>query len=283
MSSTDPLPQASARSPFAGCAIFIAAFLVMVFLIGFSVLTLFRQFNEIARFTSEKPAPVAVTPIENQEAVLNALAGRIELFRQALGGDQGAELALTPDEINLAIAAYEPFKDLRGTFRVLEADQGQLRIAISFPLNGKPRLTRGDEKGIVTSDPRHLNGTLIAKPGLLKKEVVLKLDDLVVPGAAVPREFIDQMSPYRITERYLTDPVLGPAMGKLTRVEVKDGRLVLAKVPGEVPADLITDAQVDSATGKFFSFLGIAAVVFLTFAGVMIFIGLRAKAAKSRS
>lgn len=282
MSTQDPVPQASARSPFAGCAIFIAAFLVMVFLIGFSVLTLFRQFNEIARFTSENPAPVAISPIEGQEASLNALAGRIELFRQALGGDQGAELALTPEEINLAIAAYEPFKDLRGTFRVLSAEEGVLRIAISFPLNGKPRLTREEEKGIVTSDPRHLNGTLIAKPGLLKREVVLKLEDLQVTGAAVPREFIDQMSPYRITERYLADPVLGPAMGRLTRVEVKDGKLILAKVPGEVPADVITDAQVDTATGKFFTFLGIAACVFLAFAATMIFIGLRAKAAKSR-
>lgn len=254
----------------------------MVFLIGFSVLTLFRQFNEIAKFTSEKPVPVAVSPIEGQEAALNDLAGRIELFRQALGGDQAAELALTPEEINLAIAAYEPFKDLRGTFRLLSAEGGVLRIAISFPLNGKPRLARGDEPGWVASDTRYLNGTLLAKPGLLKREVILQLDDLQVPGAAVPPEFINQMSPYRITERYLADPVLGPAMGKLTRVEVKEGRLVLAKVPGEVPADLITDAQVDTATGKFFTFLAIAACVFLAFAATMIFIGLRAKAAQSR-
>lgn len=281
MSSNHPVTQASARSPFAGCAIFITAFLVMVFLIGFSVLTLFRQFNEIARFTSEKPSPVAVSPIENQEAALNALAGRIELFRQVLGSDQAAELALTPEEINLAIAAYEPFKDLRGTFRLLSADEGVLRIAISFPLNGKPRLARGDEPGWVASDARYLNGTLLAKPGLLKREVVLQVDHIEVPGAAVPREFIDQMSPYRITERYLADPVLGPAMAKLTRVEVKEGRLLMAKTPGEVPADLITDAEVDRATGKFFTFLAVAACLFLAFAGTMIFIGLRAKARRS--
>ena len=56
----------SARSPFAGCAILIAALAVMVFLIGFSVLTLFRQFNEIAKFTGEKPIPIEISSIEGK-------------------------------------------------------------------------------------------------------------------------------------------------------------------------------------------------------------------------
>ena len=89
MSPTPPntlRQDASARSPFAGCAILIAALAVMVFLIGFSVVTLFRQFNEIAKFTAEKPVPVEVSPLENQEAGLNNLAERVEAFRQQLGG-----------------------------------------------------------------------------------------------------------------------------------------------------------------------------------------------------
>ena len=55
MNQPKPVKDDSARSPFAGCAILIAALAVMVFLIGFSVLTLFRQFNEIAKFTDTKP------------------------------------------------------------------------------------------------------------------------------------------------------------------------------------------------------------------------------------
>lgn len=273
---------ASARSPFAGCAILIIALLVMVFLIVFSVFTLFRQFNEIARFTGTAPVPVEVSALEDREAALNSLAEKIEVFRQQLAGTSEATLSLDPEEMNLAIAAYEPFKDLRGTFRVLTATDGALRIAISFPLNGKPRLTRDGEAGWVTSDPRYLNATMIAKPGLLQREVVLQLDDLLVPGASVPREFIGQMSPYRITERYRTDPQLGPAMAKLTRVAVTDGKLVLARVPGETPADMITDEKVDSASGRLFLFLGIAACLFLIFAGTIVFVGLRTKAAKTR-
>jgi hypothetical protein len=204
----------------------------------------------------------------------------VEIFRQQLAGDSQATLALSPEDLNLAIAAYEPFKELRGTFRVMGIEGESVRIAISFPLNGKPRLAREGEPGWIASDSRFLNGILVARPQLLKHEVVLSLDAIDVPGKKVAPEFIGQMSPYRITERYLTDPAIGPAMAKLTRVGIADGKVVLTRVPGENPADKITDAQVDSASGRLFTTLGIAAAIFLAFAGVIVFIGVRAKAGK---
>jgi hypothetical protein len=122
---------------------------------------------------------------------------------------------------------------------------------------------------------------MVARPNLLKREVILSLDTIEVPGKKVAPEFIDQMSPYRIAERYLTDPVLGPAMAKLTRVAVADGKLVLTRRPHETPADFITDAQVDSASSRLFSALGIVAACFLAFAGIIVFIGLKAKSRKT--
>ncbi len=273
--------ETSARSPFAGCAILIVALLVMVFLVVFSTATLFRQYNEIAGFTSDKPVPLAVSPLENHETELNTLAERMEAFRQDLTKNSGGSLALTPEEMNLAIAAYDHFKDLRGTFRVLSVEGESLRIGISFQLNGKPRRTRGGEKGWIASDPRYLNGTLVVRPALLKREVVLRIDRIEVPGATVPREFIEQMSPYRITERYLNDGVLGPAMAGLTRVGISDGKWVLSSVPGETPADLITNDQVDFASRRLFTLLGIGACAFLLFAGIIVFFGLRTKVARS--
>jgi hypothetical protein len=270
-------PQATARSPFAGCAILIAALLVMVFLVVFSVFTLFRQFAEIEKFTADKPQALEVSKLEDQDAALNQLAEKLETFRQQLADDEETSLVLTPDEMNLAIAAYEPLKELRGTFRVIAADGETLRIAISFPLNGKPRLARDGEPGWLASDPRYLVGTLVARPALAKRELILRIDGIEVPGATVPREFIGQMSPYRISERYLTHPVIGPAMAALTRAGVEDGKLRLDRIPGENPADAISDAEVDSAGTRFFTILGVAASLFLVFAGVVIFIGLRAK------
>ena len=271
--------DASARSPFAGCVILIAALLVMVFLIVFSTVTLFRQFNEIAKFTAAKPVPVEVAVLDNQEPALNGLAERLESFRQQLTRDEPAVLALTPADMNLVIAAYEPFRDFRGTLRVAAVEGDTLRLAIAFPLNGKPRLARKDERGWITSDPRYLNGTLVARPVLSNREVVLQIDSLQVAGAQVPQEFIDQMSPYRISERYLTDPVLGPAMARLTRLGLAEGKLVLTRVPGETPSDVIGNAQVDSASHRFFRVLGLVACAFLSFAGLIVWLSLRRKPA----
>lgn len=282
MNPPQPIKDESARSPFAGCAILITALAVMVFLIGFSVLTLFRQFNEIEKFTGEKPVPIEVSPVENQEPALNELAERIEIFRQGLAGDTEASLALSAVDLNLAIAAYDAFKELRGTFRVIGIEGETVRIAISFPLNGKPRFAREDEPGWIASDSRFLNGTMVARPSLLSREIVLALNAIEVPGKKVAPEFIEQMSPYRITERYLLDPVLGPAMAKLTRVGVADGKVIFTRNPKEKPVDLITDSQVDSASRRLFKTLGIAAACFLIFAGIIVFIGVRAKARKSR-
>ena len=54
-------------------------------------------------------------------------------------------------------------------------------------------------------------------------------------------------------------------------------------MPGETPSDMITDEQVDSASSRLFTMLGIAAACFLAFAGIVVFIGLRAKARKARN
>lgn len=269
--------DSSARSPFAGCAILIAALLVMIFLVVFSIVTLFRQFNEIAKFTGEKPILIEVSTLDDQEPSLNRLAERLEAFRQQLDGDKETTLALSADDLNLAIAAYNPFADLRSTFRIAAIEGDTLRIAISFPLNGKPRFTKKGESGWIASDSRFLNGYLIARPILLKRELVLQLDDIEVPGAAVPQEFIEQMSPYRITERYLSDSLLGPTMAKLTRVGISDGKLVLTRIPGEPGANEISNEQVDYASNRFFVILGVAACVFLLFAGFVIFLGFRRK------
>jgi hypothetical protein len=275
--------KTSDRSPLSGCAILLTALMVMVFLVVFSVMTLFRQYDEIVKFTSAEPKALEIESIENRKTELNALKGRMILFHEGLMGDGEASLALTPDEINLAINAFDAFRDLRGNFRVVGIDGDKLRIAICFRLNGKPRLGRPGEDAWMTSDPRFLIGTLVARPALLKREVVLRIDTIEVEGASVPEGFIGQMSPYRLAERYLEDPLLGPAMAALTSVKVVDGCLVLSKKPGEVPADEIGRDEVDSSGRRLFTVFGIVATGFLSVAGLVVFLGLRKKSAFAKS
>lgn len=268
---------ASGRSPLSGCAIFLTAFLMLVFLLGFSVYSLFRQYDEIAKFTAPAATPVEVADVTSHENEVRLLEEKISDFQRGLGGDDEVSLALTPDEINLAIAMYDAFRDLRGTFRVTGIDRDVMRIAICFQLNGKPRLAREGEAGWTNADPRYLIGTLAARPALFKREVVLQIDNIEVQGAAVPPEFIGHMSPYRLAERYLGDPTIGPAMAALTRVKIADGRLVFIKNPGEVPVDEIGRNEVDSSSRRLFTIFGIAATCFLSIAGLVVFMGIRKK------
>lgn len=283
MTEKNSADTASSRSPLSGCAIFLTAFLMLVFLLGFAVYSLFRQYEEIAKFTAPAAMPVEVADVKSHENEVRLLDEKISDFQRGLGGDEEVSLALTPDEMNLAIAVYDAFRDLRGTFRVIGIDRDAMRIAICFQLNGKPRLTREGEAGLTSADPRYLLGTLVARPALFKGEVVLQIDNIEVEGAKVPPEFIGHMSPYRLAERYLNDSAIGPAMAALTRVELTDGRLVFIKKRGEVPGDEIGRAEVDSSSRRLFTIFGIAATCFLSIAGLVVFMGMRKKSSVAKS
>ncbi|MFT3991553.1 MAG: hypothetical protein QM680_09085 [Luteolibacter sp.] len=272
--------KATGRSPLAGCAILITVGLMVVFLVVFSVYSFFRQANEISKFTEPRPQPVAVTSTIGKEAEIQSLNSRLEAFHQQLEKDEPATLALSVDDLNLAIAAYGPFSELRGTFRVEEITPKFIRIALSYKMNGKPRFTKNGEQGLVTSDFQYLNGTLIARPWLEKDEVSLRIDEVRVPGKTVPPEFAIRMTPYQVMQRYLTHPVMGPVMKKLTRVETADGQLLLKRIPGEHQVNTITDKQVDSASTRLFTVFGIVVTIFLAFVATMIYLSYKRQLAK---
>lgn len=283
MSEAPETPQATARSPLAGCAILIVAMLVMIFLVVFSVFSLFRQYKEIVKFTGHKPVEIEVVGLEGRESQINSLSEQLEVFRQQLSEEDEVALHFTADQINLLIASCDILSELRGTFSVESISDEGMRIRISFPLNGIPRLSKEGEEGFFTTDPRYLNGVLVARPVLLKGEVVLKIDDIEVEGAEVPEEFVEQMSPYRPAERYKVHEIIGPIMRQLTRVTTEGDKVVLSCVAGETPADAITDEQVDAAGSRFFMVFGGAASLFLIFVGIMIVLGLRQRARKDGS
>lgn len=272
-----PKSDAPARSPLSGCLIMIIAVLVMVFLVVFSIFTLFRQADAIEKFTDEKAQPVQVAAVTPEQ--LTDLTSRTRAFGEALKQDKPAELAITADDFNRAIASYEPLKDLKGTFFVEEISSDYMRVAIAYQMNGKPRLAREGESGGVVSDPRFLNAKLTVRPVLTKGQLVLLIDRIdAANGAAVPDQFRELMSPYRITDRYLSDKEIGPLMAKLTGADIKDGKLVLRRKDGETPPDTITNEQVDFMSGKFFKVLGFAACGFLVLVGLLLVVALRKKA-----
>ena len=144
----DPSPH----SPFAGCTIVIVAVVAMIFLVGFVIWNLFQLENEISRFTTNEAKPTPVPDLLVHAAAFNEFQSKLELFRDAHGREEVATLKLSPEDINLAIATYKEFKDLRTTFSVTAIEDGKLHIAISFHLGGKP----------MSKELRFLNGTMIS-------------------------------------------------------------------------------------------------------------------------
>jgi hypothetical protein len=237
----------------------VIALLVMAFLLGYSVWSLFKLDSEIAKFTSPAAKPVPVANLAGAEAALNGLKARLEVFRTGMEADppRPATLSLSPEDINRAIAAFDEFRDLRGTLHITAMKEGRMEIDICFPMHGRP----------FSGESRFLNARMTARPELQSGEVVLQVDELRVPGAEVPSEFLGHFSPYRVLERYREHPQLGPAMRRLTGVEIKDGTLVLRAIPGESPPSAITDEQVDTASSRLLRWLGMAVGAFLLLAG----------------
>jgi len=271
------------KSPFAGCAIFITVLAVVVFLIVFSVVVLFRQSNAISKFTDTKPTKAQIESIEDREQELIKIAEKIERFRISVMDGKSSVLELSVEELNLAIATYDAFKEMRGMLRVREITQDRMTFDISFKLNGRPRLAKKEEGAIVTSDPRYLNGILITEPSLMNNEVVLKVRDIDVTSGEVAKEFIEQMSPYRIAEKYVGDSDIGKVMATLTQVELADGVIRFVKVEGEITKDNFTNEEVDQSSHRLFKALGIAASIFLFFVAIIIFLGLRSKKRQGNS
>lgn len=249
----------------------------MLFLIGITVWMPFRQATEIEKFTKESPVPLPVEAVEGNEAKVNALVERMEAFRTDLQGDPAkpARIELDAADLNLAIATFQPVEQLRGSFRVREITDKELVIDICYKLNGRPRLAREGEDGLVSSDPRYLIGTIKGHPALMQRELILKVDALEVPGATVPEGFLDHFSTLRIFEASLKHPTLGPAMAAMTRASLENGKMVLARVPGEVPPETISDEEFRKGGGRMVTYLGIGACVFLAFVATMVFIGIR--------
>ena len=220
----------SARSPFAGCTIILVGIGAMLFLVCFVIWNLFKLDGEISKFTTDKAVETPVPDLVADAAAFNQHKAKIQLFQDAVGKSEDAELRLSSQDINFAIAGDSTrFKDLQKTFSVTKIEEGKLHIQISFPLRGKP----------MSGEMRYLNGTMVAVPSLTGGEIVLNVESIHSPGTEVtdvPEGFIGQLSPYRVTQRYVEDETLGPWMKKLTSVAVDGDTVVLGYTHQEATA-----------------------------------------------
>ena len=251
---------------------------MLVFLIGFAVWQPIRQAQAMEEFTQEAPTPLPVVNLAENEMAASQLIERLELFRSDLSDDKKeAIIKLNPEDVNLAIATFEPLKELRGTFHVKSMEDGHANISICYQLNRLPEFLRKEKGG---ADHRYLVGTMVARPLLSKGELAISVDDLEVPGSEVPEGFMGHFSTLRIFEQYLKHDDIGPVMMKLTSASIEDGNLVLARVPGDPVPDIVSDQDFKKSGGRIMLFIGGAALVFLLLAGTVLFLAYRTQLRK---
>lgn len=262
---------------------------MLLFLIGFSIWVPIRQGKEIVKFTKEEPIPVEVEDIPSREIDVRNLVERLEVFRSDLSDNETeAEIALSADDINLAIAHFDALKELRGTFRVTSISDEALNVDICYQLNGPPRLAKDGEDGPITSDPRYLVAKMKATPQLGSRELALRVDGLDADGADIPDGFMGHFSTLRIFDQTRTElpednELIANVMAQLTKAQIDGDKLVLARIPGDPIPDVVTDDQFLGSGGKIAKFLGAAMIGFLVLAGIMLFLGYRTQMRKLRS
>ncbi len=234
----DPLPAdqeakepdpVQAQNPGAGCIIMIVALTSLAFLIGFGVWSLFKQHREITKFTGTSPQEIALPDLESNASAMIRLNAALETFRTEAGNKRAATLRLSPEDINLALAAFEDFGELRRTFSVKKITKEEIHIEISFRMRGSP---------LNSDDYRYLNGTMITQPELSGGEIFFNVDRIEVPGKTVPDGFVGVFSPYRPAQVYLANEEgVGPWMRQLTSLTLEEGFLTLSIEPTELPPE----------------------------------------------
>lgn len=215
-----------AQSPFAGCTIIMAAAVMMLFLVGFTIWSLFKVDGEISKFTEKDPVPTPVLDPVQFENEFNDLSRRLDGFRAAVLASEPAEITLSTQDLNLSIAAQPQFDELRETFHILSISPEGAKVQISYRINGKP---------IGDTSHRYLNGTFQGKPRLESGQLLIDIEHIDSLKGKVPDEFAAHLSDHQITAPYLEDELLGPIMKKLTSLELTDNALVIRAQPDTTP------------------------------------------------
>jgi len=276
MADKQPRPP-STRSPLAGCtivligicAIVLIGICAMAFPFSFGIWNFFKLDREIAKFTTDQAVPTPVPDLIEDITAYNDFKSRLEIFKDTEGNGEDATLELTAQDINMAIASFDEFTELRHTFAVTEVVDDKLHIAISFPLRGKP----------LSDEMRYLNGTMIAVPKLAGDEIILDIEKIEVPDAVVPDGFIGQMSPYRISQRYMEDELLGGWMKRLTAVSVNDGKIALTVNAAQAAEEELPE-DVSPFVNRFLLVTGASAAGFI---GLVVILALLAKKRRKTS
>ena len=274
------------RSPFAGCLILIVIAIVILILVGTTAFTLKKQTDAYLTFTEEEARPAPVVDPAKFPAPFNSLANRLRHFDHEIKNDRPAEIALSPIDLNLAIARFDVLKNLRGQFHFDTITDTEISGTLHLPFNSNKNLP-AFVRSVLDIPPRdnNLNGTFTATPLLTDGKLILNLTKIAPSKGDIPEDFFPGISRVLISgelEQQLEDdpknpPELLQTLRKLTSLVLRDGELVLAYTPEATPPSVKEESDAMATKAK--QFIALGAVIFiLTMILVFILLSRRQKA-----
>ena len=152
---TSKTEEQAARSPFAGCLILIVMGLVILVLISSAAYFLKKQTSSFVEFTEEEAKPTPVLKLEGREQAVNSLSNRLRHFAHEIENKRAAEIELSAEDLNLAVAQFDDLKNFRGQLSIesitpdlISPEDSEHHVLVVF----------GIAQSINTAHTRHHNG-----------------------------------------------------------------------------------------------------------------------------
>jgi len=259
----------------AGCSIFLVILGMVVFLISITIYMYHDMKDAIVSITDEEKKPTKVLSTDD-DTKNKALEEKFSAFTADVRAEKKTQIELSIDEINLAIAHFDRLKEFREMMFITditnEEDTKDRRILanISFPVN----------EAFLSDGKRYINGTIAMEPVIAMDSLFPIIDDVKPStGNPVPPKIIRELPVLLFTE-YRNDEDLKEIYHKLTKVELRDGKMIVTSDPStqEIP---ILDRDVSEEVN-----VGLQLFILLTFifiSTVLFFLWLKKYKAKQQA
>lgn len=243
---------------------------VILVLIASAAYALKKQTSAFVEFTEEEAKPTPVINLEGREQAVNSLSNRLRHFAHEIENKRAAELALSAEDLNLAVAQFDSLKNFRGQLHVESITPELISGQIHLPLSSTKKLPEF-VCSILSIERRdnNINGTFTAKPLLSSGKLIFNLDSLTPSKGEMPDEFFQGISRILISGELEEKSALQLQLNKLTGAELRDQHFVLSYSPDATPPDAMIEADKMADKAKQFAALG---AVILILSMILLFI-----------
>ncbi|NWK57527.1 hypothetical protein HW115_18055 [Verrucomicrobiaceae bacterium N1E253] len=258
-------PTKGKFSPFAGCSIFIIAGTIALGMVTFLIWSYFQTRDMVESFTDEKPKSIEMVDTSGRESEQVELKSKLVGFRHNVEARHQAEMRLTAEEMNLAIATFEILKPHQGKLYIREITESGIIADISFPTKSR---MRSDEN-------RYINATLTIQPELVDGAPFPKITAIQSDNAGEVHEQFKQFISETLLKPVYDDPEIGPVFQGLSGVEINEACVLLKTDPGyQAPASQ-PEESTELIIDRLLKGFAIIAVVFLAITTTIIILARR--------